>query len=54
MAIAVASPNAYKTLRLARPSGRSTAETAAMGALTLSALGLWLLVIPVELLGFLA
>jgi hypothetical protein len=51
VAIAVASP-VLQTLRLARPFVRSPFETLAAGMLLLSALGLWMLVIPIELLGF--
>lgn len=54
VAIAVASPSTLKSFRLAGSSVRSTFETTAVGALVLSAFGLWLLVIPVELLGFVA
>jgi hypothetical protein len=54
VAIAVASPSAYRSLRLARPFSRSGFESAILGALLLSAVGIWMLVIPVELLGVLA
>jgi hypothetical protein len=54
VAIAVASPSAHKTLRLARPYSRSTFESSILGVLLLSALGIWMLVIPIELLGVLA
>jgi hypothetical protein len=48
----MASPRAHKTLRLARPYSRSTFESTMLGVLMLSALGIWMLVIPIELLGF--
>jgi hypothetical protein len=51
VAIAVASP-ALQTFRLARPFVRSPFETLTAAVLLLSALGLWMLVIPIELLGF--
>ena len=50
VAIAVASP-VLQTFRLARPFVRSPFETLTAGVLLLSALGLWMLVIPIELLG---
>jgi hypothetical protein len=45
-----------RSLRLAQPAIRSTSrfEVTAVGGLLLSAAGLWLLVIPVELLGLIA
>jgi hypothetical protein len=54
VAIAMARPTAHKTLRLARPFSRSSFESAILGALLLSALGIWMLVIPIELLGLVA
>lgn len=54
VALVVAPPTTVKTLRLARPHIRSTFESVAVGALLLSALGLWMLVIPIELLGLVA
>lgn len=57
VAVAVARPRtSAQTLRLAHPLVRTTSafELTAVGALLLSALGLWLLVIPLELLRFAA
>jgi hypothetical protein len=53
MAIAV-EPTTVKTLRLTRPFVRSTVESTTVACLFLSAAGLWLLVIPIELLGLIA
>lgn len=57
VAIAIASAKAdVKSLHLAQPLIRTTSkvEVTAAGALLLSALGLWLLVIPIELIGLVA
>jgi hypothetical protein len=54
MAIAVEPATTVKTLRLTRPFVRSTVESTAVAGLFLSAAGLWLLVIPIELLGLVA
>ena len=57
VAIAVTRPNTNaKTLKLARPLVRSITlfEVGVVGLLTLAGAGLWVLVIPLELVGFFA
>jgi hypothetical protein len=54
VALAVAHPKPeIKTLKLAQPILRSTSllEVGAVGLLTLAGAGIWMLVIPLELVG---